>query len=363
MKTEGENKSLSSDSNSSSSFSFNSTNHTICYLHNNSDVICIKCLKKLVLDKRINCNVINGIINENKRILNEILAESLFYEQDTLSKAIGEEYHEEIRILRTQAILLKKNKETKTNNDLKEELKKINKENDKKRKEIDFLMKKKQLNASPGIDFSLNKDINDTKRYTFYKKDMKVLEAKLLHELVYFIDLRKNKHNNYFYICNNKLPLPRLIHKIVKVNDNSSLYNKRLYLLIEHLINFIESGYKIFYRNSQEYDLLKMALNTAFSDEMIELRKDKLSIVVAKKLTLILTLLQMIYMKRHDGKVTELLVDIEETDSLAKLIRISLIETNVQNFGNRETLQVKRINMPSDIINYYKHKLLELLQK
>ncbi|CAI8509159.1 unnamed protein product [Hanseniaspora opuntiae] len=361
MKLEGEHKSLSSDSNSSSSLSFNSTNQTICYLHNNSDVICIKCLKRLVLDKRINSNVINGMINENKKILNEILADSLFFEQDALTKTISEEYYEEIKILRAQAILLKRNKEIKTNNDLKEELKKISKENDKKRKDIDSLIKKKEGNAPSDAKFPINKDTNDTRRLAYYKKDMKTLETKLLHELVYFIDLRKNKHNNYFYICNNKLPLPRLINKIVKVSDNSSLYNKRLYLLIEHLTNFFESGYRIFYRSVQEYDYLKMALNTAFSDELMELRRDKISIVVVKKLTFILTLLQLIYIKRHDGKATELLVDIEEVDFLAKLIRVSLIETNVQSFKDRKTLQISKINVPSDIINYYKQNLLELL--
>lgn len=363
MKLEGESKSISSDSNSSSSFSYNSTNQTICYLHNNSDVICIKCLKRMVLDKRINANVINGMINENKKTLNEILANSLFFEQEALSKTISEEYYDEIKILRAQAILLKKNKETKTNNDLKEELRKINKENEKKQKDIDSLIKKKEGNAPPDAEFPIDKGTNDTKRLAYYKRDMRVLETKLLHELVYFIDFKKNKHNNYFYICNNKLPLPRLIHKIVRVSDNSSLYNKRLYLLIEHLTNFFESGYKIFYRSVQEYDYLKMALNTAFSDEMIELRRDKISIVVIKKLTFLLTLLQLIYIKRHDGKVTELLVDIEEVDFLARLIRISLIETNVQSFKDRKTLQISKINIPSDIINHYKHNLLELLQK
>lgn len=363
MKLEGENKSLSSDSHSSSSLSFNPTNQTICYLHNNSDVICIKCLKKLVLDKRINSNVINGMINENKKILGEILAESLFFDQDALTKTISEEYHDEIRILRAQAILLKKSKEVKTNNDIKEELKKINKENEKKRKDIDSLVKKKEEKAPSDTEFPINKDTGAQKRFVYYKRDIKALEKKLLHELVYLIDLRKNKHNNYFYICNNKLPLPRLIHKIVKVSDNSSLYNKRLYLLIEHLTNFFESGYKIFYRNVQEYSYLKMALNTAFSDEMIQLRKDKISIVVVKKLTFILTLLQLIYIKRHDGEVTELLVDIEEVDFLAKLIRVSLIENNVQSFKDRKTLQISKINIPSDIINSYKHSLVELLQK
>lgn len=104
-----------------------------------------------------------------------------------------------------------------------------------------------------------------------------------------------------------------------------------------------------------------MALNTAFSDELMELRRDKISMVVVKKLTFILTLLQLIYIKRHDGKATELLVDIEEVDFLAKLIRVSLIETNVQSFKDRKTLQISKINVPSDIINYYKQNLLELL--
>ena len=362
MKVDGDNQSSSSDTNSSSSFTLTSSQHKVCCLHNTSEVICIKCLKKQVLDERININVVNGMILETKNILNGILSSSLFFEDKSVEIDIDDEYMEEIKILRTQAIVLKKNKEQKTLDDMKKELNELMKSNLEKRKSIESIIKVKDVNeVSADMSFKSQNDTNQKKNLVFYQQNMKTLEEKLLQELIYFINFRKNKHNNYYYICNNKLPLPRFLSKIVRIHDNSSLYNKRLYLMIEHLLNFFETGYRIYHKDDKEYEFLKMALNTAFSQEMEDTGKDKIIIVVIKKLTLILSFLQMIYIRRHNGQVTELLVDIKEVDYLAKLIRISLIDKQIQTFGESETFQLKDNNKPYDIISLYKNKLLSLL--
>ena len=265
MKLDGDSISSSSGSNSSSGANLNTSQPMVCLLHNASEVICIKCLKKLVLEKRININVVNGMINETKNILNEILSSSLLFDDDSLKEEIDEEYIEEIKILRTQATLLKKNKEQRTNQDLKDELRKLLKSNDETRKNIENIITAKDISdKSLGSSFIEHNDINSKRNLAFYKNNIKILEEKSLRELVYFIDLKKNKQNNYYYICNNKLPLPRYISKIVRIHDNTSIYNKRLYLLIEHLLNFFETGFRIYYKEASVYEFFKMVLNTAF---------------------------------------------------------------------------------------------------
>ena len=130
-------------------------------------------------------------------------------------------------------------------------------------------------------------------------------------------------------------------------------------MLIEHLLNFFEIGFRIYYKEASEYEFLKMALNTAFSEEMEDLGKDKIVVVVIKKMTLILTLLQMIYMRRHEGQVAGLLMDTDEVDYLAKLIRISLVDKTAHEFNT--TVEIQDINKPYNVVSLYKKKLMSLL--
>ncbi|KAL6927533.1 hypothetical protein ACO0SA_003832 [Hanseniaspora valbyensis] len=368
---------VTDSSRSSSNKSITIQNH-ICYLHNNPEIVCVSCLKKLVLEKKLNINIINGSISDFKHRLNVILDKSVHFEETFVDPIEDRNCVEEIQVLRSQAIQISKKNKLKKISELKNNIKETRENNKQIQSQIDLLIKETSSHSSSISELNKNQEYNSNEQFKektlfFYKKSLSQYKQSTIKELTSLLDLQKNKTNNYYYICNKRLPLPKYLSKALRINDNSKTYNKQLFLLIEHLSKFLELSFMIFFSKT-EFDLSKMTLTMVFAEDNdgIDSSENRIFLIIVKKITFIIFILIKIDIWKktmNKNKSKETTIDVNEQDYLGKLINRSLLDFKIEeehsmlsNFLHVDNgIKIDNSSNDADIINTVKKELLKLL--
>ncbi|XBW38394.1 hypothetical protein QEN19_003981 [Hanseniaspora menglaensis] len=362
-----------SRSNSSRSNSNNSVvlNH-VCYLHSNAEIMCVSCVKKVVLEKKININVVRGNITDYKKRLNAILSKSINFKDAVIDPETDGSYLGEIKVLRTQAIQISKNHKTKRLL----ELQKLVKDAEVRNRKLKSQIESATLETSTHCSFSesiseklKNQPSKQRKDLDFYQKHLYRGKSELLKELVALLDLQKIKSNNYFYICNKRLPLPKYLTKAMRINENSKIFNKQLFLLIEHLSKFVELAW-IIYFGTLELELSKIILNNVF-EENRENQENKILIIIVRKVSLVIFFLIKIELQKQqlEAKNDGVWINVNQMDYLGRLLGTSLadmvIKEEASPLGALISLNkgclIKLETRDVDLMKIIKQQLLEQL--
>lgn len=361
--------SASDSSRSNSNRSHLIQNH-ICYLHSNPEVICASCLKKLVLEKKLNINIVSGSIADYKRTLNVILERSIHFDKLVEEPARDNNHIGEIQVLRSQAIQIRKNNMLKQVEELRSAVKKATERKVKLQLQIDQVVFRTSANSSMSEPREEEKkDTFKQKAFSFYKKYLGYEQNLMVMELVSLLNLQKNPSNNYYYICNKTLPLPKYLSKTLRIQENNNSFNKKLFLLIEHLSKFLEVVFVVYF-NRTDFDLSKMTLNMVF----VENNKDnKIFITIVRKMTLIIFILVKIEISKSIAskrdEETSISINVNEQDFLGKLISKSLMDLDIKedysiitNLLYTDTgTKIPLGSSDAEIMETVKNELLELL--
>lgn len=322
---------FASDSSRSNSNRSHLIQNHICYLHSNPEIICASCLKKLVLEKKLNINTVNGNIAEYKRTLNSILERSIHFNEPAEESLRDNKHIGEIQVLRSQAIQIRKNNMIKQVEELRSGIKMATERKAKLQLEIDQVVFRTSANSSMSEPKEEEKkDSFKQKAYLFYKKYLGYEQNLMVMELVSLLDLQKNSSNNYFYICNKTLPLPKYLSKTLRIQENNNSFNKKLFLLIEHLSKFLEVVFVVYF-NRTDFDLSKMTLNMVFAENNNE---NKILVTIVRKMTLIVYILVKIEISKlvasKEDEKTTITINVNEQDFLGKLISKSLMDLDIK---------------------------------